>query len=236
LVLEYDGAGLIGFQKNKDGDSVQSLAEEAVFRFCGQRAEVVGCGRTDAGVSAVAMPAHFDLENDVDAAVAKRALNFYLAGSPVAVASCDRAADDFHARFSCIRRHYRYVVINRDFRPVLARGAWVPQKLDLAAMRAAAAELAGGHDFTSFRAKECQARSPVKTLDGISIRAAGDEIRFDFSARSFLHHQVRNMAGTLIEIGRGKPLDIRAILAAKDRAAAGPTAPACGLFFMRAEY
>jgi tRNA pseudouridine38-40 synthase len=240
VILEYDGTSLIGFQKNKDGDSVQSLVEDAVFQFCGQRVELVGCGRTDAGVHAVAMPAHFDLadQKENSAETIKKALNFYLMNSPVSVVSCDIAPDDWHARFSCLARHYRYVIINQDFPPVLDKNFawWVPQPLDVAAMRDAAAALVGRHDFSSFRAAECQAKSPVKTLDRIELAMNGNRLEIDFSAKSFLHHQVRNIVGTLVEIGRGKPLDIAGILAAKDRSAAGPTAPASGLFFISADY
>jgi len=239
IILEYNGAGLIGFQKNRQGPSVQSLVEDAVLKFSGQAVEVVPCGRTDAGVHAAAMPAHFDLTDKADDAdTVKRALNFYLTDSPVSVVSCEAVPDDWHARFSCKMRRYRYVIINQDFPPVLERNFswWVPQPLDIDAMRNAAARLIGTHDFTSFRAAECQAKSPIKTLDEAQIAGREPRITLDFSARSFLYHQVRNMVGTLCEIGRGKPLDIDAILSACDRTIAGPTAPACGLFFMSADY
>ena len=239
LVLEYNGAGLIGFQKNRQGPSVQSLVEDAALKFSGQAAEVVPCGRTDAGVHAAAMPAHFDLTDRADDAdTVKRALNFYLTDSPVSVVSCEAVPGDWHARFSCKRRSYRYVIINQDFPPVLERDFawWVPQPLDIGAMRTAASSLIGTHNFTSFRAVECQAKSPVKTLDEVRITGDGPRITMDFFARSFLYRQVRNMVGTLVEIGRGRPLDMDAILAAQDRTAAGPTAPACGLFFMSADY
>ncbi|MDR2269086.1 MAG: tRNA pseudouridine(38-40) synthase TruA [Rickettsiales bacterium] len=240
IILEYDGTELIGFQKNKDGDSVESLVEEAVFKFSGARSEVVACGRTDAGVHAVAMPAHFDIRDMKREAIGKikNALNFYLMNSPVSVASCERVADDWHARFSCVRRSYRYLVANQDFPPVIDKNFtwWVPQKLDIDAMRAAAGKLIGNHDFSSFRAAECQAGSPVKTLDRIELSIDGRRLAIDFSAKSFLHHQIRNMVGTLVEIGRGKPVDIGAVLDARDRRAAGPTAPARGLFFINGEY
>jgi len=161
-----------------------------------------------------------------------------LVNKPVAVLDCEIVPDEFHARFDCVARHYKYVVLNRGPSPVLQQNRvyWVPKKLDVDAMRAAAEKLIGNHDFTSFRASECQAKSPIKTLDRIEITQNGDEIVFEFSARSFLHHMVRNIVGTLIEIGHGKPYDIDEVLAAKNRAAAGPTAPASGLYFMRAEY
>ena len=238
VILEYDGTGLIGWQENRHGPSVQSIMKDAIECFCGVRVDVVAAGRTDAGVHAVAMTAHFDIDGEHDAETVMRALNFYLVNKPVAVLDCEIVPDEFHARFDCVARHYKYVVLNRGPSPVLQQNRvyWVPKKLDVDAMRAAAEKLIGNHDFTSFRASECQAKSPIKTLDRIEITQNGDEIVFEFSARSFLHHMVRNIVGTLIEIGHGKPYDIDDVLAAKNRAAAGPTAPASGLYFMRAEY
>jgi tRNA pseudouridine38-40 synthase len=236
--LEYDGTNLIGWQENQDGDSVQSLLMDAIEKFCGLRPTIFGAGRTDAGVHAVSMTAHFDLDKEYDAETVKRATNFYLINKPVSVLFCERVSDDFNARFSCTARHYKYVVLNRSAQPVLEKDRvwWVPQKLNIGAMRAAAEKLLGNHDFTSFRASECQAKSPIKTLDKIEIKVDGDKIIFELSARSFLHHMVRNIVGTLVEIGIGKPYDIDEILAAKNRSAAGPTAPASGLFFIRADY
>ena len=236
--LEYDGTDLIGWQTNQDGPSVQSLVEDAIFKFCGENVEVYSAGRTDAGVHAISMVAHFDLSRDQDEQTVMRAMNFYLVNKPVAVLSCEKVRDDFHARFSCVARHYKYVVINRSAPVVLDKNRvwWVPQKLDVDAMKTAAQKLIGKHDFTSFRAAQCQAKSPIKTLDSVSITQDGEEITFEFSARSFLHHQVRNMVGTLVEIGMGKPYDIDKIFDAKDRSAAGITAPASGLYFVAADY
>ena len=238
VILEYDGTDLIGWQENRQGPSVQSLVKDAIAQFCGTRPDVVGAGRTDSGVHAVAMTAHFDLGGDNSAQTVMRALNFYLTNKPVSVLDCEIVPDDFNARFDCVARHYKYIVLNRGAAPVLQKNRvyWVPRKLDIAAMRHAAAQLIGNHDFTSFRASECQAKSPVKTLDRIEIIQNGDELVFEFSARSFLHHMVRNIVGTLIEIGLGKPYDIPQILSAKNRSAAGPTAPAAGLYFIRADY
>jgi tRNA pseudouridine38-40 synthase len=236
--LEYDGTDLIGWQENRQGPSVQSLVKDAMEKFCGVRGDVVGAGRTDAGVHAVCMTAHIDIDGDFSANTVMRALNFYLKGQPVCVLDCMVVDDDFHARFDCIARHYKYVVLNRATAPVLQnnRVCWVHRPLDVDAMRVAAQALIGCHDFTSFRASECQAKSPIKTLDKINIIKQGDEIIFEFSARSFLHHMVRNLVGTLIEIGLGKPYDIDEVFAAKNRSAAGPTAPASGLYFVRADY
>ncbi|MCL1891863.1 MAG: tRNA pseudouridine(38-40) synthase TruA [Alphaproteobacteria bacterium] len=239
LTLEYDGTDLIGWQENAQGPSVQSLLQDAVFKFCQQYVEVFAAGRTDAGVHALGMACHFDLsDSDHDAETVMRALNFYLNDAPVCVLNCEIVPDDFHARFSCLRRNYRYVILNRRAPAVLDKNKvwWIPRSLDIDAMRAAAEKLHGNHDFTSFRASECQAKSPVKTLDEIRITSNGELITIDFSARSFLHHQVRNMVGTLVEIGLGKPYDIDEIFAAKNRSAAGPTAPPSGLYFVSAEY
>ncbi len=238
IVLEYDGTDLIGWQENRQGPSVQSLLKDAIFAFCGARPDVVAAGRTDAGVHALAMVAHFDLDSDAAPDTVMRAMNFYLTGRPVVVLNCDVVPDDFHARFSCRGRHYKYVVLNRCANAVLNKNRvwWVPRPLNVDAMRAAAEKLVGNHDFTSFRATQCQAKSPVKTLDTCAIHQNGDEIIFEFFAQSFLHHQVRNMVGTLVEIGLGKPYDIDEIFAAKNRSAAGPTAPAGGLYFTGADY
>lgn len=238
ITLEYDGTDLIGWQENRQGPSVQSVLRDAIYAFCGVRPDVVAAGRTDAGVHAIAMVAHFDLPGDYTANTVMRAVNFYLVGRPVAILSCDIVPDDFNARFDCVARHYKYIVLNRSAAPVLNKNRvwWVPRALDIAAMRNAATRLVGHHDFTSFRATQCQAKSPIKTLDVCNITADGDNIVFEFSARSFLHHQVRNMVGTLVEIGLGKPYDIDEIFAARARSAAGPTAPASGLYFISADY
>lgn len=238
VTLEYDGTDLIGWQENRQGPSVQSVLRDAIYAFCGVRPDVVAAGRTDAGVHAIAMVAHFDLPGDYTANTVMRAVNFYLVGRPVAILSCDIVPDDFNARFDCVARHYKYIVLNRSAAPVLNKNRvwWVPRALDVAAMRNAATRLVGHHDFTSFRATQCQAKSPIKTLDVCNITADGDNIIFEFSARSFLHHQVRNMVGTLVEIGLGKPYDIDEIFAARARSAAGPTAPASGLYFISADY
>lgn len=238
VTVEYDGTDLIGWQANPGGMSVQSLLTEAVFKFCGENVDVYSAGRTDAGVHAKAMVAHFDLEKQTDANTVMRAMNFYLNNQPVAVLKCELVDDEFHSRFLCKRRNYQYDILNRPARTALYKNrVWhVPQKLDIEKMRSAASKLIGNHDFTSFRAAECQAKSPVKTLDKIDIEQWGDSIKINVSAKSFLHHMVRNIVGTLVEIGSGRDLDIEKILAAKNRSAAGITAPASGLYFVSAEY
>ena len=157
--LEYDGTNLIGWQENAQGPSVQSLVQDAIFKFCGEKTEVYSAGRTDAGVHAISMIAHFDLEREQSPETVMRAMNFYLTDKPVAVLCCEKVSDDFHARFSCIGRHYKYIVLNRSAPVVLNKNRvwWVPQKLNIDAMRAAAQKLIGKHDFTSFRAAQCQA-------------------------------------------------------------------------------
>ena len=236
--LEYDGTDLIGWQENQQGPSVQSLVQDAIFNFCAEKVVVYGAGRTDAGVHAICMTAHFDLGKEQNPETVMRALNFYLINSPVSVLSCEKVSDDFHSRFSCRKRHYNYIVLNRSAPVVLQKNRvwWVPQKLDIEKMKVAAQKLVGKHDFTSFRAAQCQSKSPIKTLDSCSITQNGDEIIFEFSARSFLHHQVRNMVGTLVDIGMGKDLDIDEIFAAKNRSAAGVNAPSSGLYFVGADY
>ncbi len=238
ITIEYDGTNLIGWQQNRQGPSVQSLLCDAIEKFCGTRPDIVAAGRTDAGVHAIAMTAHFDLDIVTDANTVMRAVNFYLTNSPVVITDCEIVPDDFNARFSCVARHYKYIVLNRGAAPVLEKNRvwWVPRRLNVSSMRRAASKLVGHHDFTSFRATQCQAKSPIKTLDSCTVSRRGDYVIFEFSARSFLHHQVRNMVGTLVEIGLGKPYDIDEIFAAHNRSAAGPTAPASGLYFIRADY
>lgn len=238
IEVEYDGTDLIGWQENQQGPSVQSLLQDAIKSFCGANVTVFSAGRTDAGVHAIAMPVHFDLDKDWDVSTVMRAINFYLINKPVSVLNCEKVDDEFHARFNCIQRQYKYVVINRSAPVVLnkKRSWWVPQKLNIDLMQQQSKKLLGKHDFTSFRAAQCQAKSPIKTLDSCSIIQNGDEIVFEFAARSFLHHQVRNMVGTLVEIGLGKPYDIDEIFAQKKRDAAGVNAPASGLYFVKGLY
>lgn len=240
ITVEYDGGGFVGWQRQTNGPSVQAALEEAVFRFCGERVLVEGAGRTDAGVHALGQVAHFDLAKETTAETVMKAVNFHLKPAPVAVLAAAAVADDFHARFSATRRAYLYRIANRRAPLALERGrAWfVPQPLDVEAMHEAAQLLVGRHDFTSFRASECQAQSPVKTLDLLTVGRAGEIIEVRAAARSFLHHQVRNFVGSLKLVGEGRWTagDLRAALEARDRAAAGPTAPACGLYLTEVAY
>lgn len=240
LVIEYDGTGLVGWQRQGQGLSVQGLIEDAIFAFSGTRPTVFTAGRTDAGVHATAQVAHCDLDRDMRGDKLRDAINFHLKPHRVAIIGAERAADDFHARFSARGRRYRYDILNRRARPALleSRVWWVPVALDAEAMAEGAAHLIGAHDFTSFRAAECQAKSPLKTLDGLTVTRQGDMITIESWARSFLHHQVRNMVGSLKMVGTGKwhPDRIKAALDARDRAQAGPTAPPQGLYLTGVDY
>jgi tRNA pseudouridine38-40 synthase len=240
LTLEYDGAGFVGWQRQDNGASVQGALEEAIFKLSGEISTVTGAGRTDAGVHAMAQTAHFDLVKEFAPDKVRDALNYHLRPAAVAVIAAEAAAPDFHARFSATARHYFYRILCRRSPPILERGrVWhVMRGLDAEAMDRAAQVLIGQHDFTTFRAAECQAKSPVKTLDRLEVRRAGDEIHIEASARSFLHNQVRSMVGSLKLVGEGKwqKHDLANALAAKDRAQCGPVAPPEGLYLVRVDY
>ncbi len=240
LTVEYDGAALVGWQRQKNGLSVQEVLETAVARFCGESVVVHGAGRTDAGVHAIAQVAHLDLARDCAPLEMLGALNHHVKPAAVAVLDVERVAASFDARRSARGRAYLYRIVNRRAPLALERGrAWhVGPALDAAAMHEAAQLLLGRHDFTTFRDSLCQARSPVKTLDRLDVLRDGEEIRILAEARSFLHHQVRNMAGTLKLVGAGKwrVADVGAALAARDRRAGGPTAPPDGLYLVRVVY
>jgi tRNA pseudouridine38-40 synthase len=240
LTIEYDGGGLAGWQRQKNGPSVQAILEEAVWRFCGERVTVHGAGRTDAGVHALGQTAHLDLQRSFDLDVIRGALNHHVRPAAVAVLAVVEAAANFDARRSARARRYLYRIVNRRAPLALDRGrAWhVGSPLDAEAMRMAAALLLGRHDFTTFRDSLCQAKSPVKTLDRLDVERIGEEIHVTAAARSFLHHQVRNMVGTLKLVGAGKwrAEDVAAALAARDRRRGGPTAPAEGLYLVAVVY
>ncbi len=240
LTLEYEGTHLVGWQRQDNGPSVQQYLEEAVQGFCGETVTAIAAGRTDAGVHALGQVAHIDLTREHATDTVRDAINQHLKPNPVAVLAAERVEDEFHARFSALGREYLYRLIDRRPPLVLDRDrVWrVPYPLDAAAMHDAAQRLVGHHDFTSFRAAECQSASPVKTLDVLDVARVGPEVHVVAKARSFLHHQVRNLVGTLVQVGRGKwtPDDVQAALEARDRSAAGPTAPACGLYFTRVNY
>ena len=240
LTLEYDGGPFVGWQRQDNGPSVQGALEAAIEKFCGERVTVTGAGRTDAGVHALGQVAHFDLVKAFEPGKVRDALNYHLRPNPVSVLEADVADGEFHARFSARSRHYLFRILNRRSPPALETGkVWhVSPKLDADAMHAAAQALVGQHDFTTFRAAECQAQSPVKTLDRLDVSRRADEIHIEASARSFLHHQIRSFTGTLKLVGEGKwtPRDVAEALAAKDRAACGPVAPPDGLYLVRVDY
>ena len=240
LTLEYDGAGFVGWQRQDNGPSVQQALEDAVFAFCGERVTATAAGRTDAGVHALGQVVHLDIARAVAVETVRDAVNYHLRPAPIAVLAVEAAPADFHARFSAVERAYLYRIVNRRAPLALDRGrAWgVAAPLDAAAMAEAARALVGRHDFTSFRAASCQAASPVKTLDVLEVARVGAEVRVAARARSFLHHQVRNIVGTLKLVGEGKwsAADVAAALAARDRSAAGPTAPPGGLYLVEVRY
>lgn len=240
LTIEFDGTPFMGWQRQDHGPSVQQALEEAAERMTGEKAVFTAAGRTDAGVHALAMTAHVDLEKALTAQRLREGLNALVRPHPIAVLDAAPAARDWHARFSCIERRYLYRILNRRAPPALERmRVWyIAQELEVAAMQEAAAHLVGRHDFTTFRAVHCQSDSPIKTLDALRVTRSGNEIAVEAEARSFLHHQVRSMVGCLALVGRGQwsPADMKAALDAKDRAALGLNAPPHGLYFVEATY
>ncbi len=240
LTIEYDGGPYRGWQWQDDAPSVQGALEEAVKGLNGEPAKVFGAGRTDAGVHALAQVAHVDLVKDLRTDKVRDAINFHLGEHPVSILSAELVDEDFNARFSAVEREYLYRILPRRPRLALDRGrVWrVPYKLDHEAMHAAAQSLVGQHDFTTFRASECQANSPVRTLDEVTVSRAADEVHIKVRARSFLHKQVRSITGTLNEVGRGNwtANDVRDVLEARDRTACGPVAPPEGLYLTRVKY
>ena len=240
LTIEYDGTPFVGWQVQDNGASVAGEIENAIEKFAGERAALYGAGRTDAGVHAFAQVAHVDIAKEWETDTVRDAINAQLRPHPVAVLSAERVADDFHARFSAVKRHYLYRIMNRRADLALERDrTWkIARPLDADAMHKAAQHLVGNHDFTTFRSTECQAKSPVKTLDQLDVTRAGDEICISVSARSFLHNQVRSMVGSLAQVGEGRwsAEDLKKALDSKDRTACGPVAPACGLYLVRVDY
>jgi tRNA pseudouridine38-40 synthase len=240
LTIEYDGTSYRGWQIQENGPSVQGRLREAVKAFSGEDFVPRGAGRTDSGVHALGQVAHLDLSRDWPADTIAKALNFYLRPDRITILACEPAAADFDARFSAKARHYLYRIVNR--RAPLALDAWrawlVHRPLDPAAMAEAARHLVGRHDFTTFRAAGCQAKSPLRTLTALDIQANGEAIDIRASARAFLHHQVRSMVGSLKLVGEGKwtPADLRYALEARDRKRCGALAPACGLYLTRVDY
>jgi tRNA pseudouridine38-40 synthase len=240
LTLEFDGTPFAGLQRQATAPTVQAAVENAVFAVTGEQVTLHAAGRTDTGVHALAMRAHVDVEKDIAPFRLMEALNAHLRPDPVAVIACEAVPEDWHARFSCTGRAYEYRIANRRAPLTLEKDrAWqIGPTLDAEAMNRAAQALVGKHDFTTFRSVQCQAASPVKTLDRLDVRREGDQVIVEAAARSFLHHQVRSMVGclALVGMGRWKPERIAAALEARDRQQLGLNAPPHGLYFVRAFY
>jgi tRNA pseudouridine38-40 synthase len=240
LTIEYDGGPFSGWQIQDNGPSVQGALEDAVKAICGEQVRVHGAGRTDAGVHALAQVAHCDIAKHFQPGRFRDGLNAHLRPLPIGVLSAEIVPDSFEARFSAKKRHYLYRIANRRANLALDVGrAWrLPRPLDTDAMHAAAQRLVGKHDFTTFRDSECQAKSPVKTLDQLDVARNGDAVSILTAARSFLHSQVRSIVGSLVWVGQGRwnADDLARALAARDRAACGPVAPPEGLYLLRVDY
>ena len=242
LIVEYDGSDYVGWQRQENGPSVQGAIEKAVLSLTGETVSIRGAGRTDSGVHAMGQVAHVDLAREWSDHTLRNALNAHLtlAGERVSILEAAAAPPDFDARFSAVRRHYLYRIISRRSPLALEarRAWWVPKTLDHEAMHAAAQQLVGHHDFTTFRSAHCQATSPWRTLDRLDVTRSGELIEIRATAQSFLHNQIRSFAGSLKLVGEGKwtPADLRAALEARDRKACGPVAPPEGLYFMQVDY
>jgi len=240
LIIEYDGSGFVGWQRQDNGLGVQQALEEAITAFSGETPRVLGAGRTDSGVHALAQICHFDLQSDYTTDTVRDALNFHLRNVPAVVLAAFIAEPDFHSRFCATGRSYTYRITNRRAPLSIEKGRswWVPVSLDAQAMHEAAQVLVGKHDFTTFRATNCQADTPVRTLNSLCVERQGERIFIHVQARSFLHHQVRNFAGSLKRVGTGKwsAEDLKAALDARDRRAGGQTAPPDGLYLMSVSY
>ncbi len=242
LTIEYDGSNYCGFQKQKEigQNSIAQALEEAIFKLAQEKVRIIGSGRTDAGVHALGQVVHFDLNKEFAPYKIIMGLNSYLHKEAVVVLNCEIVDENFHARISAKMRHYHYVIVNRSANLTLEknRAHHVKHKLDVEAMEAAAKHLLGKHDFSSFRDAECQSSSPIRTIEEISISKSEEKILIKITAKSFLHHMVRNIVGTLIWVGKSKITieDFKKILEEKNRTKSGPNAPACGLYFLKSDY
>lgn len=242
ITVEYDGTNYCGLQKQPDlqNKSVEEIIENAVFSFAQERVKINASGRTDAGVHALAQVAHFDLSKNFATHKIISGLNNYLRQEDIAIIDCQLVDENFHSRFNAKMRHYRYLIVNRRAPLTLQKNrAWhLTQQIDFKAMEQAAQFLVGEHDFSAFRDAECQAKSSVRTITGIILKKNADEIIIEVSAKSFLHHMVRNIVGTLVWVGidKIKAEELKTILEKKDRTKSGPNAPACGLYFVRVDY
>ena len=240
LTIEFDGGPFMGWQRQDHGETVQGTVETAINKITGEQVLVYSAGRTDAGVHALGMRAHVDIQKDINAFHLTGAINAHLLPHPISVIACEVVGDEWHARYSCIGRRYEYRIVNRRPPLTLERGkAWrIGPTLDTEAMHESAQLLVGLHDFTTFRSTHCQSASPLKTLDRLDVRRENDHVIIEAAARSFLHHQVRSMVGCLAAVGRGRwcATDLKAALDARDRGALAENAPPDGLYFVRAIY
>ncbi|UNF52091.1 tRNA pseudouridine(38-40) synthase TruA [Bartonella krasnovii] len=242
LTLEYDGSNYAGWQRQAELHTIQEALEQVIFRFSGQQLTITTAGRTDAGVHATGQVAHVDFIKNWPPYTVQNALNALLRqqGEAISILNVENVSDDFDARFSAIKRHYLFKILNRRSPPALnaKRVWWLPKPLDAEAMHEAAQKLVGQHDFTTFRSTHCQAKSPIRTLERLDVQREGEEIFLYARARSFLHHQIRSFAGSLMEvgIGRWRAQDLEEALHAKDRKRCGVVAPPSGLYLTKVEY
>lgn len=240
IIIEYDGTNYVGWQGQKGKESIQETIENAIYKLSGEKVELMASGRTDTGVHALGQVAHFDLKKSFRPFQIMMGLNDHLMKSSIAIVASEQVDENFHSRFKAKMRHYRYDILNRRARAVLlANRVWqIPYELDIEKMKIAAKYLIGKHDFSSFRDAQCQASSPVKTIDNIKIEQNNNLISITISAKSFLQHMVRNIVGTLVLVGGNKiaPEEMEKILLAKDRKKSGPNAPACGLYLLKIDY
>ena len=240
LTMEYNGSSYYGWQMQESAPSIQAELEKAAFKFCQTECRFHAAGRTDARVHAKGMIAHVDIPRDIEAFKVMEALNYHLNDVPISILKSEKVDDEFHARFSAKKRYYRYHIINRRAKLSLQRGfAWqIKKELDVNAMQEAAQVLVGKHDFTTFRSVQCQSKSPLKTLESLTVSRDSENIYIDTSAISYLHHQVRSMVGCLYYVGKGKwtKQDLKNALEAADRNALGYNAPPDGLYFMKVDY
>lgn len=242
ITIEYDGTNYCGYQKQRDkkDKSIEENLENAIFKLSKERVKIFASGRTDAGVHALGQVAHFDLSKEFDNYRIIAALNHYLLKEDIAVINCEKVDDNFHSRFDAKMRYYRYIIVNRKGSLALQknRALHLRKKLDVNKMQEASRFLIGKHDFSAFRDAECQSKTAVRSIKEISIQKTGDEIIIEVAAKSFLHHMVRNIVGTLVWAGfeKIKPQDVKEILESKDRTKSGPNAPACGLYLFKIDY
>ena len=240
ITIEYEGTSFVGWQRQENGLGVQEVLEDAILKLSGQETHIQCAGRTDSGVHALAQVAHFDLTADWTPDKIRGGLNHHIGTHQISILEAKEVDYNFNARFDATQRSYLYLIINRRAPLALKKGRawWIPADLDVFKMEKAAKTLIGNHDFSTFRASYCQARSPIKTLDHIEIKRSHDDIKITLRARSFLHHQVRNIVGTLRLVGEGKWTlqDFRSALKAKDRSKGGQTAPAAGLYLIGVKY